>query len=57
MNIEYLIRIENLSKKGITKLENIEKNHKNLREALSSNPEETFGMTGEEIEESWGFGK
>ena len=49
MNIEYLIRIENLSKKGIQKFQDIKNNYESLREALSSDPEETFGMMGEEI--------
>ena len=49
MNIEYLIRIENLSKKGIQKFQDIKNNYESLREALSSDPEETFGMIREEI--------
>lgn len=51
MNFEYQIKIENLSKKGIQKFQDIENNYESLREALSSDPEETFGMMREEIEE------
>ena len=51
MNFEYQIKIENLSKKGIQKFQDIENNYENLREAISSDPEETFGMMREKIEE------
>ena len=49
MNFEYQIKIRNLSKKGIQKFQDIENNYESLREALSSDPEETFGMMREEI--------
>ena len=53
MNFEYQIKIRNLSKKGIQKFQDIENNYESLREALSSDPEETFGMMREEI---WDMG-
>ena len=49
MNFEYKIKISNLSKKGIQKFQDIKNNYESLREALSSDPEETFGMMREEI--------
>ena len=49
MNFEYQIKIRNLSKKGIQKFQDIENNYESLIEALSSDPEETFGMMREEI--------
>jgi hypothetical protein len=51
MNFEYQMKIRNLSKKDIQKFQDIENNYESLREALSSDPEETFGMMREEIEE------
>ena len=49
MSFEYQIHFRNLSKKGIQKFQDIENNYESLREALSSDPEETFGMMREEI--------
>ena len=49
MSFEYEIHFRNISKKGIQKFQDIENNYESLREALSSDPEETFGMMREEI--------
>lgn len=51
MNLQYLVEINNLSKEGIQLFQSIANNHERLREALSSDPEETFAMMREEIEE------
>ena len=52
MNFEYIVKIENMSEEGVKAFLGIANNHEHLREALSSNPEETFGMMREEIWET-----
>ncbi|MDA9965782.1 hypothetical protein N9E85_00605 [Gammaproteobacteria bacterium] len=51
MNFEYLVKIENMSEEGVQAFQGIANKYEHLRDALSSDPEETFGIMREEIEE------
>ena len=50
MNFEYLVKIENMSEEGVQAFQGIANKYEHLRDALSSDPEETFGIMREEIE-------
>jgi hypothetical protein len=51
MNYQYLVKIENMTEESVKAFQSIANNHEHLREALSSDPEETFEMMKEEIKE------